>query len=134
MLPHPHFDSLPWNKSSKDPKTFGTTRLNSCLINLQPMTPDQASQVTTQNKPKPLEVKMINETHSDPKDSELASVISSRIRQMGEHIHVQVKGGVVHLSGTTNEYEDKRGIMTLVQGMGGVHQVVNNIRVAQVGE
>jgi osmotically-inducible protein OsmY len=77
---------------------------------------------------------MINETHSDPKDAELASVITSRIRQMGEHIHVQVKGGVVHLSGTTNEYEDKRGIMTAVQGIGGVHQVVNNIRVALVGE
>jgi hypothetical protein len=77
---------------------------------------------------------MINETHSDPKDVELASVITSRIRQMGEHIHVQVKDGVVHLSGTANEYEGKREIMVLVQGIGGVHKVVNNIRVARVSD
>jgi osmotically-inducible protein OsmY len=77
---------------------------------------------------------MDNETHSDPKDAELASVITNQIRQMGDHIHVQAKGGVVHLSGTTNEFEGKREIMTLVQGIGGVHSVVNNIRVARVND
>lgn len=74
---------------------------------------------------------MDNELHSDPKDVELEAVIISRIRQMGEHMHAEVKDGVVHLSGTANEFETKREIMTLVQGIGGVHEVVNNIRVAR---
>ncbi len=77
---------------------------------------------------------MAHETHSNSSDVELESVINNRIRQMGEHIHVQAKGGVVHLSGTTNEFEGKREIMTLVQGIGGVHEVVNNIRVARVSD
>jgi len=77
---------------------------------------------------------MANELDSDPKDVELESVIISRIRQMGEHMHAQVKDGVVHLSGVANEFETKREIMTLVQGIGGVHEVVNNIRVARVSD
>ncbi len=77
---------------------------------------------------------MAHETHSNSNDVELESLITSRIRQMGEHMHVQVKDGVVHLSGTNNDYEDKRAITTLVQGIGGVHQVINNIRVAHVND
>ncbi len=77
---------------------------------------------------------MAHETHSNSNDVELESVINSRIRQMGEHIHVQAKDGVVHLSGTTNEFEGKREITTLVQGIGGVHEVVNNIRVARTSD
>jgi len=73
-----------------------------------------------------------DELHSDAKDVELEAVIINRIRQMGEHMHAQAKDGVVHLSGTANEFETKRSITTLVQGIGGVHEVVNNIRVADV--
>ncbi len=77
---------------------------------------------------------MTTELHSDPKDVELEGIIISRIRQMGEHMHAQIKDGVVHLSGTVNEFETKRSIMTLVQGIGGVHEVSNNIRVARVSD
>jgi hypothetical protein len=77
---------------------------------------------------------MVNESNSNPKDVELEALIIGRIRQMGEHLQAQVKSGVVHLSGTANEYETKREIMTLVQGIGGVHEVVNNIRVARVSD
>jgi osmotically-inducible protein OsmY len=77
---------------------------------------------------------MTAELHSNPKDAELEAVIISRIRQMGEHMHAQLKDGVVHLSGTVNEFETKREIMTLVQGIGGVHEVSNNIRVARVSD
>ncbi len=77
---------------------------------------------------------MTNELHSNPKDVELEALIISRIRQMGEHMHAEIKGGVVHLSGTVNEFETKREIMTLVQGIGGVHEVSNNIRVVRVSD
>ncbi len=77
---------------------------------------------------------MASELHSNPNDVELESLILNRIRQMGEHMHAQVKDGVVHLSGTANEFETKREIMTLVQGIGGVHEVVNNIRVTRVSD
>ena len=77
---------------------------------------------------------MTYQLHSNPKDVELEALILSRIRQMGEHMHVQIKEGVVHLSGTVNEFETKREIMTLVQGIGGVREVLNNIRVARVSD
>jgi len=77
---------------------------------------------------------MTNELSSNPKDVELESIIISRIRQMGEHMHAQSKDGVVHLSGTVNEFETKREIMTMVQGIGGVREVSNNIRVARVSD
>jgi len=77
---------------------------------------------------------MANEVNSNPKDVELEGVIISRIRQMGEHMHAEIKNGVVHLSGSVNEFETKREIMTLVQGIGGVHEVSNNIRVARVSD
>jgi osmotically-inducible protein OsmY len=77
---------------------------------------------------------MTSEKNSDPKDVELESLIAGRIRKMGEHIHVQVKGGVVHLSGATNDFEEKQEITILVQGIGGVHRVVNDIHVAYVSD
>jgi len=77
---------------------------------------------------------MDNLVHSNPKDVELEALITSRIRQMGEHIHVQIIDGVVHLTGTVNEFATKREIMTLVQGIGGVHEVSNHILVARVSD
>ena len=77
---------------------------------------------------------MADEINSNPKEVELEALIVSRIRQMGEHMHAQIKDGVVHLSGTVNEFEAKREIMTLVQSIAGVHEVSNNIRVARVSD
>jgi len=73
-----------------------------------------------------------HEFHPNPEEVQLEAVIINRIRQMGEHMHAEVKEGVVHLSGTTNEFETKRAVTTLVQGMGGVREVINNIRVTEV--
>ena len=77
---------------------------------------------------------MADEINSNPKEVELEALIVSRIRQMGEHMHAQIKDGVVHLSGNVNEFEAKREIMTLVQSIAGVHEVSNNIRVARFSD
>ncbi len=74
------------------------------------------------------------ETKSDPKDVELEALIIRHIREMGSHIHVQVKAGVVSLTGTANEFETKRAITTMVHEIAGVLKVVNNIRVARVSD
>lgn len=74
------------------------------------------------------------ETKSDPKDVELEALITRHIREMGSHIHVQAKSGVVSLSGTANEFESKRDITTMVHEIAGVLEVINNIRVARVSD
>ena len=77
---------------------------------------------------------MINGPNADPKDVELESVISRQIRGMGTHLHVTVKSSVVILSGSAEDFEDKRKIETTVKGIGGVHQVSNQIRVISTEE
>jgi hypothetical protein len=77
---------------------------------------------------------MDNETPADPKDIELESLISRRIGGMGTHLHVRVKDGVVNLSGGAEDFEDKRRIETAVKGIGGVHQVINQVRVVSVSQ
>ncbi len=73
-----------------------------------------------------------DELHSNLKDVELESLIINRIRQMGVHMEAHAKDGAVQLSGIANEYGIKREITTLVQGLGGVREVINNIRVTEV--
>ena len=75
---------------------------------------------------------IIYEFHSNLEEVQLEAVIINCIRQMGEHMHAEAKDGAVYLSGITNEYETKRNITTLVEGMGGVREVINNIRVTEV--
>ncbi|HUO58230.1 MAG TPA: BON domain-containing protein [bacterium] len=77
---------------------------------------------------------MANPFVSDPKDVELEATISRSIRGMAEHLHVSVRGGHVTVSGTADDYETKRDIMSAVKEVPGVHEVTNNIRVARVAE
>jgi osmotically-inducible protein OsmY len=66
------------------------------------------------------------------KDVEMESLIARHIREMGEHIHVVAKDGVVSISGIVNEFGTKRDITTMVHEIAGVHEVINNVRVARV--
>jgi osmotically-inducible protein OsmY len=75
---------------------------------------------------------MTTGNHNDPKDVQLEALIQSRIRQMGTELHVQVKEGLVTLSGIADDFKTKREIDTLVEGIGGVREVVNKIVVASV--
>jgi len=43
-----------------------------------------------------------------------------------------VKDGVVTLSGSAGDYEDKRQIETAVKMIGNVHQVINQIMVVSI--
>ncbi len=70
---------------------------------------------------------MTQESASDPKDVELEALIYRQIRHMGSHIHVQVKDGHVTLSGTAEDFEDKRDIYGVVKAIGGVGVVTNQI-------
>ncbi len=72
---------------------------------------------------------MINGTHSDPKDVELESVISREIGKMGTHLHVQVANGIVTITGSAEDFEEKRRIDTVVKEFAGKQQVINKIRV-----
>jgi osmotically-inducible protein OsmY len=72
---------------------------------------------------------MIDETHLDPKVVELEASISRQIGGMGTHLHVRVKDGSVTLSGSAEDFEEKRRIDTVVKGLAGGHKVVNEIRV-----
>ena len=71
---------------------------------------------------------------SDPKDVELEQAIIRQIREMGEHLHVTARGGHVTVSGTADDFETKRDILSVVQTTPGVHQVTNNIRVARIAD
>jgi|GEM_PF-990833 osmotically-inducible protein OsmY len=76
---------------------------------------------------------MVFEAHSDPRDVEMETLIHERIQGMGgRHLRVQVKDGVVTLSGSTGDYEDKRQIETAVKMIGNVHQVINQIMVVSI--
>jgi osmotically-inducible protein OsmY len=71
---------------------------------------------------------------SDPKDVELEESISRSVRGMGSHMHVSVRGGHVTVSGTADDYETKREILSAVRSVPGVHEVTNNIRVARTAD
>jgi len=73
---------------------------------------------------------MTIESKSDPKEVELEGLIYRRIRETGADIHVHVTEGRISLSGIANDFETKRNIMAVVQEIGGVNEVTNNIRVA----
>jgi len=72
---------------------------------------------------------MIDGQHLDPKIVELEASISRQIGGMGTHLHVRVKDGSVTLSGSAEDFEEKRRIDTVVKGLAGTHKVVNEIRV-----
>jgi hypothetical protein len=75
-----------------------------------------------------------NNNLSDPKDVELEAAISRAVRSMGIGIHVSARSGHVTLSGVVDDFETKRSISSVVHGVGGVHEIVNNIRVARVAD
>jgi osmotically-inducible protein OsmY len=75
-----------------------------------------------------------NNNISDPKDVELEAAISRAIRNLGEGIHVSAHGGHVTLTGVVDDFETKREISSVVHGVGGVHDIVNSIRVARVAD
>ncbi len=67
---------------------------------------------------------------SDPKDVELEAVVAREIRPFCSNAHVSARGGHVTLSGTAEDFEDKRAAFSAAQHVAGVHDVTNNIRVA----
>jgi len=77
---------------------------------------------------------MADQRMSDPKDVELEESISRAVRSMGFHIHVSARGGHVTVSGTADDFESKRDIISAVRSVPGVHEVTNNIRVAPIGD
>ena len=70
--------------------------------------------------------------HPKPKDVLLEALIQERIRQMGTELHVLAKDGQVTLTGIADDFKTKREIDTLVEGIGGVREVINKIVVASV--
>lgn len=66
----------------------------------------------------------------DPKDVELANEISRHLENLdiGE-FHVSVKGGHVTVSGTVDDFADKRRVTSEIHGFGGIHGITNNVRV-----
>lgn len=72
---------------------------------------------------------MPNELDFDPRDLEMETHIYQQVRGMGSHFHVKVKDGTATLSGTAEDFEEKRQIDTIVKRVGGVRRVVNQIRV-----
>lgn len=77
---------------------------------------------------------MANQFISDPKDVELEEAVNREIRQLGFHMHVTARGGHVTVSGTADDYETKRQIVSVVRSVSGVHEVTNNIRVAPIAD
>lgn len=77
---------------------------------------------------------MANYGASDPKDVEMESLITRRVREMGDEIHVSVKGGHVTLNGVVDEFSVKRDIDGIVKEIGGVQKITNNIRVARIAD
>ncbi|HTA76744.1 MAG TPA: BON domain-containing protein [bacterium] len=72
---------------------------------------------------------MVFEPYSDPRDVEMEAHVHASLRGMGEHLHVKVRGGVVTLSGIAEDFEEKRQMDTAVKMIGGVRQVINQVRV-----
>lgn len=77
---------------------------------------------------------MENPYVSDPKDVELEAAVSREVRQLGMGIHVSVRGGHISLSGTVDDFETKRDILSVVRGVASGHVISNNIRVARVAD
>lgn len=73
---------------------------------------------------------MENQFVSDPKDVELEETISRAIHGMASHLHVSVRAGKVTVSGSVDDFGDKRDVTNAVRAISGVHGVINNIRVA----
>ncbi|HVZ81608.1 MAG TPA: BON domain-containing protein [bacterium] len=65
-----------------------------------------------------------------PQDVQLASEISRHLQNLGVgELHVSVKGGHATISGSVDNFSDKRRVTGDVQGFGGIHGVTNLIRV-----
>ena len=77
---------------------------------------------------------MANPYISDPKDVELEEAVNRAVREMGAHMHVSARGGHVTVSGTADDFETKRDIISVVRSVSGVREVTNNIRVARVAD
>ena len=77
---------------------------------------------------------MENQSISDPKDVELEATISRAVREMGQGIHVTVKGGHISLNGVVDDFETKRDVSSVVHSVAGARQITNNIRVARTAD
>ena len=73
---------------------------------------------------------MNNPYASDPKDVELESTVAREIRPFCSNIHVSARSGHVTISGSVEDYEDKRAAYSAARRVAGVNEVTNNIRVA----
>ena len=72
---------------------------------------------------------MKNGLRSDANDVELEGVISRQIGEMGTHLHVQVTNGIVTVTGSAEDFEEKRRIDGVVKDLAGKNQVINKVRV-----
>ena len=73
---------------------------------------------------------MADQPHHDPKDIEKANEISRHLHNLDiGNLHVSVKGGHVTVSGTVENFADKRRINSEIQGFGGVHEIINLVKV-----
>jgi len=71
------------------------------------------------------------QSQSDPKDVELENNISRIVRRLGQGLRIHVRGGHVTISGIVSDFGTKRQISQEIQGVGGVRDVTNNIRVSR---
>lgn len=69
----------------------------------------------------------------DPKDVELANKIGRHLSHLniGE-FHVSVKGGHLTVTGTVEDFADKRRVTSEIHGFGGIHEITNLVQV--IGE
>jgi osmotically-inducible protein OsmY len=76
---------------------------------------------------------MNDQPQHDPKDAELANEISRRLQNLDiGDLHVSVRGGHATVSGTVDNFSDKRQVTGEIQGFGGIHEVTNLVQV--IGE
>jgi|GEM_PF-6677542 len=76
---------------------------------------------------------MENYLQHDPKDVEQANEISRHLQNLGiGDFHVSVKDGHVTVSGTVDNFADKRRTTREIQGFGGIHGITNLVKV--IGE
>jgi len=76
---------------------------------------------------------MQNGPHADPDDVELESLIYRQIRDLGG-LHVKVKNDVVTLSGTTDNFDDKRKIDAEVRNLVGTRRLIDEVRVIEAAD
>jgi osmotically-inducible protein OsmY len=70
--------------------------------------------------------------HLPLKDVELEVLLTHELHNMGEHLHAKVEDSTVTVSGTADNFQQKRSIETLVREFAGHRKVANHIRVIPI--